>query len=288
MSGADKVWTPLELVRWTTDYFREHGVSQARLDAELLLAHALGAKRLDLYTDFERVVSEAERSGFREHVRARAQERIPVAYLTGEREFWSRRFRVTPDVLIPRPETELLVRVASELRPSRIAEIGVGSGAVIGALGLELPDASLLGVDCSAEALAVASGNIEELGLAERVELAQGDGALGLEGPFDAVVSNPPYVSSAELEQLEPELRHEPRVALDGGSDGLDFIRRLAREVPPLLPDGHLVLEIGAGQATQVQTLLNDAGAKEVRIFEDLAGHERVIQARFATREGAC
>ena len=167
-------WKPLALVAQTAAYFAKRGVESARLDAELLLAHALGVSRLDLYLDFERRVAPDALERYRQLVGARARERVPVAYLTGEREFWSRVFRVTRDVLIPRPETELLVRVIKDLAPRRIAEVGVGSGVVIGTLACELPDAELVGIDCSAPALAIARENLKRLGVLERVDLVCG------------------------------------------------------------------------------------------------------------------
>ncbi len=281
-------WTPLRLVAWTARYFGERGIPSPRLDAELLLAHALDGQRIDLYLDFERAVRDDERQRFRELVRRRAHERVPVAYLTGRREFWSRCFRVTPDVLIPRPETETLVRVAREraARPDvRILEIGVGSGAVIAALALELPEASLVAVDRSRAALAVARANLDELGLAGRVHLVCADLDAGLRGSFDLLVSNPPYVASGDLAELEPELHHEPRLALDGGADGLDFIRRLAAAAQRLVPSGTALIEVGAGQAGAVMDLFRGEGARAVASERDLANVERVVSARFDVAE---
>ena len=275
-------WKPLALVAQTAAYFAKRGVESARLDAELLLAHALGVSRLDLYLDFERRVAPDALERYRQLVGARARERVPVAYLTGEREFWSRAFRVTRDVLIPRPETELLVRVIKDLAPRRIAEVGVGSGVVIGTLACELPDAELVGIDCSAPALAIARENLKRLGVLERVDLVCGDGPEGLPGPFDGLVSNPPYIPSRELGRLAPELGHEPRVALDGGPDGLDLVRRLVAAAPGLVPGGWLVLELGQDHAGATRELLQRAGAVAVELHRDLAGCERVIQARFA------
>ena len=280
MSG--EAWTRMDLVRWTTDFFKQHGVPSARLDAEILLAHTLGAKRMDLYLTFDQPVAEDERARFRELVRRRAKERCPVAYLTGVREFWSMSFRVTPDVLIPRPETELLVRVAADLKPRRVVELGVGSGCISAALARELPDAEIAAVDCSPAALEVARQNLASLGLDARVALHEGSGLTGLDGPFDLVVSNPPYVPAGELDGLAPELRHEPRLALDGGPDGLHAVRRVCAEAPALLErPGFLALEIGAGQADAVEDLLRAAGAGVVERFPDLAGIPRVLVGRF-------
>ncbi len=278
-----ETWTRMDLVRWTADFFKQHGVPSARLDAELLLAHTLGAKRMDLYMTFDQPVADAERARFRELVRRRAKERCPVAYLTETREFWSLPFRVTPDVLIPRPETELLVRTAIDLKPRRVVELGVGSGCVSAALARELPDTEIVAIDCSPAALEVARENLRRLGLEERVTLVEASGLAGLSGPFDLVVSNPPYVPEADLAGLAPELGHEPRVALDGGPDGLHVVRQICAEAPGVLErPGWLALEIGVGQANAVNELLRAAGAAEVETYDDLAGITRVIAGRFA------
>lgn len=275
-------WKLMDLVRWTADFFQRHDVPSPRLDAELLLAHVLDVKRMDLYLAFDQPVSEPDRARFRELVRRRAKERWPVAYLTGVREFWSMPFRVTPDVLIPRPETETLVEVAVDLKPRRIVELGVGSGCVSAALARELPDAEIVAVDCSPAALEVARQNLEALGFGGRVRLVLGNGLAELEGPFDLVVSNPPYIETAALDGLAPELRHEPRLALDGGPDGLHAVRCLCAEGPPRLDrPGWLALEIGFGQADAVQELLRAAGAAEVQTFPDLSGISRVVLGRF-------
>lgn len=281
MSGES--WTRMELIRWTADFFKQHGVPSSRLDAELLLAHTLGAKRMDLYMTFDQPVADAERARFRELVRRRAKERCPVAYLTETREFWSLPFRVTPDVLIPRPETELLVRTAVDLKPRRVVELGVGSGCVSAALARELPDAEIVAIDCSPAALEIARENLTRLGLAERVTLVEASGVAGLDGPFDLVLSNPPYIPQADLAGLAPELAHEPRVALDGGPDGLHVMRQICAEAPGVLErPGWLALELGIGQAAVVAELLRAAGAAEVETYDDLAGITRVITARFA------
>jgi release factor glutamine methyltransferase len=280
VSGED--WKLMDLVRWTADFFKKHDVPSPRLDAEVLLAHVLDMERMDLYRAFDQPVAEADRARFRELVRRRAKERWPVAYLTGVREFWSMPFRVTPDVLIPRPESVTLVRVVAELKPRRVAELGVGSGCISAALARELPDVEITAVDCSAAALEVARQNLASLGFGERVRLIEASGLSGLDGPFDLIVSNPPYVEAGVIDGLAPELRHEPRVALDGGPDGLHAVRCLCAEAPALLErPGWLALEIGYGQADAVQELLRAAGAAEVQVFPDLAGIPRVVLGRF-------
>ncbi len=275
-------WTLLGLIRWTTGFFEEHGLDTPRLDAELLLAHVLGMGRMDLYLAFDQPVSAADRSSFRELVRRRAKERVPVAYLSGVREFWSLPIRVRPGVLIPRAETETLVRVAAALRPVRIAELGVGSGCVSAALLTELPEAEIVAFDACEKALEVARENLETLGIARRIRLECRDRLADLEAGFDLIVSNPPYIPSAQLEGLPPEIGHEPRLALDGGPDGLSVIRQIVAEAPAVLTrPGCVALEVGAGQAPAVEAALRGAGADEVEISKDLAGIERVVRASF-------
>lgn len=281
-----ETWTSLALVRWTTDYFAQARIPTPRLDAELLLAHAMGTDRLRVYLEFDRPLPPATRERFRELVRRRARERVPVAYLTGVREFWSRSFQVSCDTLIPRPETELLVQAIVELRPRQLVDVGTGCGAVAAAAALELPELRALALDCSEPALRVAKANIAALGLADRVQLVRADGLSALGGPVELIASNPPYVPSGELPSLAPELRHEPRVALDGGSDGLQLQRRLIREAPPLLArPGHLLLEVGQGQARTLEVMLREVGANPVRILEDLTGVERVVVASWGLGE---
>ncbi len=275
-------FTPLELARVAAQYLARHGIESARLDAELLLAFALGVERIALYTSFDLPVEEPEQSRYRELVRRRARDRVPLAYLTGVREFWSRPFRVTADVLIPRPETEVLVEAALALPSSSALEIGVGTGAIAATLALERGELRIVASDRSPAALSVAAGNLGTLGCAERVRLVCCDGCDAIAGRFDLVIANPPYVPSGELADLAPELRHEPRGALDGGADGLDLIRRLVRDAPSrLAPGGSLALEFGEGQAHAVSELARGAGARHVELHKDLAGRPRALVARF-------
>ncbi len=275
--------TPLELVRLATGYLAEKGVATPRLDAEVLLAHVLGVERIRLYTEFDKPLEEPEVAAFREALRRRAR-REPVAYITGEREFWSLPFRVGPGVLVPRPETELLVEAALEGAPpeGRILDLGVGSGCVLLAFLTERPGWTGVGTDVSDAALALARENAEALGVADRADLRRGDLFAPVAGErFDRIVSNPPYVPRDEIEGLEPEVsRYEPRGALDGGPDGLDVIRRIAAEAPRFLaPEGRLLLEFGKGQDAAVRDLLAEAGFSRVEIRRDLAGIPRVAVA---------
>ncbi len=265
------------------------GIASADLDARLLLERATGIGRAALLARGAEPIGVGERARYQGLLEARAR-RVPVAYLTGEREFWSLPLRVDARVLVPRPETETLVEAALErLGPApRVADVGTGSGALALALASELPGAALWAVDRSAAALVVARENAAALGLASRVEFREGDllsPLADLAGTLDAVVANLPYIPTAEIARLQPEVReHEPLEALDGGHDGLRPIARIARQAPRLLrPGGWLLLEVGAGQAGAVAQLLLAGGAfAGVGTRRDLAGIERVVAGRRA------
>jgi release factor glutamine methyltransferase len=285
-SLARRTWTVLDLLRWTTEHFAAKGIETARLDAELLLAHALGTERLRLYLEFEKPVLEEERARFRALVRQRGEERVPVAYLTGVREFWSLPLAVTPDVLIPRPETETLVdavlsRAPRRAAPLRILDLGTGSGAIALALAKERPEAELAATDVSDAALAVARKNAEALGLGERVRFASGDLFAAVPGErFDVVVSNPPYVAECEAPRLAPELAHEPPAALFAAGDGTALLRRIAAEAPAhLAPGGLLALELAPARAGDVTQCLREAGFGALACHRDLAGRVRAVSA---------
>ena len=287
---GERSWTVLELLRWTTDHFKTRGIETARLDAELLLASALGCDRLRLYLEFEKPVTVEERAGFRALVRRRG-ERVPVAYLTGTREFWSLALAVTPDVLIPRPDTETLLDAVLARGPRREAafsalDLGTGSGAIALALATERPHAALTATDLSTAALAVARRNAEALGLAERVRFLPGDGFAPVAGErFDVIASNPPYVAEADAAGLAPELRHEPALALFAPGDGTALLRRIAAEAGTYLrPGGLLALELAPAQAGDVTQCLVAAGFAEIAEHRDLAGLVRAVSA--LRREG--
>ncbi len=288
MTGAaPKTWTVLDLLRWTTQHFAERGIDTPRLDAECLLAFALGCDRLALYVNYDRPVDEGERARFRELVRERASERLPVALLVGEREFWSLAIRVTRDVLVPRPDTETLVAAALDLIPDREAElavldVGTGSGAIALAIASERPKARVTATDVSPAALAVARDNAERLGLAGRVRFAEGPLFEPVAGQrFDLVVSNPPYVAERDAASLAPELAHEPRAALFAGPDGTDVLRAFAAQVrDALAPDGAALVELDPAQADAVAAWLAAAGLREVQTHRDMAGRVRVVAAR--------
>jgi len=287
--SSSEPWTIGRLLTWTQEYLASHGAESPRLDAEVLLAEALGCQRIDLYTRFDDVPDEGPRGRFRELVRRRA-EHVPVAYLVGRREFYSLAFRVTPDVLIPRPETELLVVAALDLarqcgngRAAAICDVGTGSGAIAVAVAKHLPAARVTAVDCSRAALAVARENAERHGVAGRIEFVESDLLDGLpaDASFDLVLSNPPYVGESEWSALMPEVRdHEPRTALIAGSRGTEVIERLLPQAAARLRSGgHLVMEISPMIHEAVCRLIEAVGAfGPVETVKDLARLPRVVR----------
>jgi len=278
-------WTTLKVLDWTAGRFSRAGLSSPRLDAQVLLAHVLGCDRVGLYTQFDKPLGDEELARARELIRRRLAGE-PVAYLVGEREFWSLPLRVDARVLIPRPETETLVQVALDLlggavEPS-IADIATGSGAVAIVLSKQLPSARVTAVDISADALAVARENCERHGVGERVELLCGDLLEPLGGrPFDLLVANLPYIPSADLPELSPEVRSEPALALDGGADGLDLVRRLvAGAAQVLVPGGAVALEHGDDQGPVICALAREAGFVAPATARDLGDRDRVTHFR--------
>jgi release factor glutamine methyltransferase len=285
-------WTIGRLLAWTTEYLAEHGSESARLDAEVLLAHARGCKRIELYTSFDEPAGDALRTKFRELVRRRA-EGVPVAYLVGHREFYSLDFHVTPEVLIPRPETEHLVVAlldkikerAAEPREITLADVGTGSGIIAIAVARHAPRVRVTALDISAAALAVARDNAARLGVADRVELVESDllTAIEPERRFDFIASNPPYVSTAESASLARDVReHEPKLALEAGETGLAVIERLIPQAADRLASGgSLLLEISPMLQNRVESLL-DAEPRLSRgaTIKDLAGLARVVVAK--------
>jgi release factor glutamine methyltransferase len=253
------------------------------IDARLLVEAAAGASRTDIIADPQRRLSPDQEAMLADYVERRIR-REPVSHILGRKGFWKIMLSVGPQVLTPRPDTETVVervlRHFPEGRAFTVLDLGVGSGAILLAILAERPAAKGLGVDVSEEALAVARENAANLGLASRVVLLRGDWTRGLEDAgFDLVVSNPPYIPSGDIESLEPEVRdHEPRLALDGGPDGLTAYRELAPEILRVLkPGGRFAVEIGHDQSQAVEKLLKDAGAAEVETAQDLAGRDRVV-----------
>jgi len=292
---TDPQWTILKTLRWTADYFRDKEVLEPRASAEVLLAHALGLSRLDLYLRYDQPLAPEELARFKA-LMVRRREGEPVAYLTGHKEFWSLDLQVAPGVLIPRPETEILVSAALEAAREEIGsagqedqprlwgvEIGVGSGAVVVALAKELPQLDWLALDLSAAALMVARDNARRHGVAERLHFVRGDLLSGLKpvSRFALMVANLPYVPRTAWEQLPKDIRdYEPREALLGGEDGLDLIRLLVRQAHHYLPPGgRLALEVGAGQAGPVLELLHETKAYEqLESLADYQGIQRVVR----------
>lgn len=282
-------WTIQKLLTWVTDYLTQKGVDAPRLSAELLLSHVLGLKRIELYTQYNKVVPQEQLDKLRDLVK-RAGLHEPVVYLVGRTEFYSMEFEVTPACLIPRPETELLVQRSIEfLRkrtgPQQVCDLCTGCGIIAAAIAKNVPDAKVMATDISEPALAVAAKNLEKHKLAERIELRPGD----LFDPlvpqldvFDLIVSNPPYVSAEEYEALDKNVKdYEPRLALYAGPDGLDIYRRIVEKVSEFLkPDGALLLEIGYKEGPAVRDLLEKTGVfPSIRIDKDLQGHDRVVTA---------
>jgi release factor glutamine methyltransferase len=278
-------WTIRNILQWTARYFSQKGVAAPRLDAEVLLAHALGVDRLFLYLNLDQPLPGPERARYRT-LAARRAGREPVALITGTKEFWSIPFKISRGVLIPRPDTETLVQAvldhAANLPAPRILEIGTGSGCVATATAHEKQDARITATDVSLVALSLAAENLKAAGVSNCVRLLCCDIFDALRpGPnFELICSNPPYVPSGVIPTLEPEAaRFEPELALDGGPDGLDVIRRVAARAGDFLKEGGaLILEIGDGQEESVERILADAGFRAPRIFKDLAGRPRVVR----------
>jgi len=283
-AGAPR--TVLEFLRRAASFLATRGIPTPRLDAELLLADVLVTDRVGVYLRFDEPLAPANVRRYRELIRRRAAGQ-PVAYLTGRREFWSREVAVTPAVLIPRPETEVLLErtltvVENRRAALRVLDLGTGSGAIAVVLAAELPNASIIAVDVSPAAAAVAAANVRGAGLSDRVGVLVADwcAALQPEARFDLIVSNPPYVETGALDALARELHAEPRLALDGGIDGLEAYRRLVPDAAALLtPGGRLLVEVGARQAAAVTALCAEAGLGGITCHRDLAGIIRVVAA---------
>lgn len=264
------------------------GIDSAALDARVLLQHATGLDHAALAAADRRRPTAAERERYERLIAGRTR-RVPLAYLTGEKEFYGRAFSVSPAVLIPRPETEHLVDAAlahidtlGGARMLRILDLGTGSGAILVSILAGRANTFGVGVDISAEALAQARANAARHGVADRARFALGDWARAVGGAFDIVVSNPPYLTHEDLARAQAELRAEPRAALDGGVDGLRAYREIVAALARLLAGGGIaLLELGAGQANELTGLCRESGLKKVEFESDLAGHARVLKASF-------
>ena len=287
---AQTVWTILALIRWADERFKKEGLATPRLDAEVLLAETLGIDRVGLYTHFDQPLKPEELARFKKLILRRLR-REPIAYILGKREFWSLPFKVTPDVLIPRPETEILVSEALKTqahldgRALRILEIGTGSGAISIALAKGLPIARVVATDLSAKALSVAEENALQNGVREQIHFLRGDLFQPLQKGerFDLVITNPPYIPREQFPSLMPEVRDfEPRIALDGGMNGLDFFQRALPMVGKFLdPGGWFLAEMGAGQDQEILKIAEKIpDLNSFDFVKDLAGIKRVFKAR--------
>lgn len=259
------------------------GLTGPVIDARLLVEAAADATRADIVTDPHRALTPEQEATFADYV-SRRERREPVSHILGRKGFWKVMLAVNADVLTPRPETEVIVDYVLKQFPDAMAfnvlDLGVGSGAIILSILAERPAAKGLATDISDEALAVARENASNLGLASRLAFARGDWTAGLaDESFDVIVSNPPYIASEVIETLEPEVRqYDPRIALDGGQDGLDAYRRLAPEIMRVLkPGGAFAVEIGFDQKDAVEALFKEAGASDVWTIKDLSTHDRVV-----------
>ncbi|MCD4652362.1 peptide chain release factor N(5)-glutamine methyltransferase [bacterium] len=283
------LWTVRALTNWTTSYFAEKGIVSPRLDAELLLAHALQCLRLDLYLTPDKPVNDRERTKFRGFVKRRAK-REPVAYILGKKEFWSRDFLVNSKVLIPRPETEHLIEVVLEIVKSIekpfLADIGTGSGCIAITLALEIEDARIVAGDVSMEAIEIAKQNAERLNASETIYFGCGswfDSFSGIaeEESFDIIVSNPPYIPEDKMLMLQPEIKYEPEKALNGGNTGLAAYYYLADQgFRWLRPGGSIVLETGDNQSNTVSTILSEHQFDSIAVVQDATGKDRIVTGR--------
>lgn len=291
--ASEKTWTVLALLEWTRQFFKNKNIESPRLEAELLLAHVLGWERIHLYTKFDYVLPADKLAAFKEMIVQRA-DHTPTQYILGTCEFYSLEFRVTPAVLIPRPETEHLVEAlisrAKGQTAARVLELGTGSGCIVVAAAKALPLAEFVAVDLSADALAIAAENAAKHGVDSRIRFIHGDFFEPLAGQsFDYVVSNPPYIGEDEWRGLAPEVRdHEPRTALVGGQDGLDAYRRIIPAAPAhLQPGGRLLLELPAAKARLVRQIAEKTPLVEEETIPDYAKIERVLVLAMPQKDSA-
>ncbi|SMP55959.1 [protein release factor]-glutamine N5-methyltransferase [Neorhodopirellula lusitana] len=301
-TGSTEPWTVLRLLEWTTNFFKSKGSDSARLDAEVLLAHARDCQRIQLYTSFSEVPTDEQRIAFRELVRRRG-DGVPVAQLVGFKEFYSIAIRVDENVLVPRPETEhLVVGALDEIkrlqlqvtdRRLRVLDIGTGSGAIVIAIAKNVSSASgspgveITAVDVSLPALDIAKWNVEKHKLAEQITLLQSDlfDSLDSEARFDIIVTNPPYVSQLEYDELPPTVKdHEPKGALLSGPTGMETIERILNDSPAYLnPGGRLMIELSPMIAQACEKLAQATGLySDIELLKDLAGHQRILSVRIA------
>ena len=272
--------TVLEVIQATTAYFQKCGIESARLNIELLLAHVLGKKRMDLYMEFERPLENAELEPLRGLVKRRAAGE-PLQHLLGTAEFCGRTFACDARALIPRPETEQLCEIIlKEPAPKRLLDVGTGSGVIALTLAAALPDAQVEAVDISEDALALARENAQRLALTDRVAFSRSDLLANVEGTFDLIVANLPYIDRAVIPTLSREVQRDPLSALDGGTGGLELLQRLIAEAPRHLR-GRLALEIGHDQSDALAALLAQHNFQDIRAQTDYQGRNRFLFATY-------
>lgn len=289
--SATETWTIRRVLDWTKGHFEKQDVDEPRLTAEILLSHVLTLPRVKLYMDLDRPLTKDELATYRGLIQRRLAGE-PTQYLVGSKEFYGRKFQVDARVLIPRSETELLVEAAlrqvKKDEPARVLDVCTGSGCIAVSIAAERPQASVWAVDLMADALEVAKKNAETHQVDGRVTFFQGDllGSLPAGATFDVIVSNPPYVKTGDLATLQREVQKEPRVALDGGADGVQLIARLVTDaLPRLKPGGLLAMEIGEDEGVATKELLVRAGYHDVKIEKDLARHDRIAIGRAPAKE---
>lgn len=287
-ANTPEVWTVKKVLDWTIGHLKQHGSESPRLDAEILLAHARGCPRIQLYTQYDAPLTPEERASMRDLVRRRAAHE-PVAYLVGFREFFGLDFEVEPGVLIPRPDTESLVmtalEIANDLEAPRVLDVCTGTACIPIAIAANCPSAALTAIEIDEVARSIAQRNIEKHKLTDRITLLSGDllSPLGSGLTFDVITSNPPYVTDAEMNTLQPDIRlHEPELALRGGVDGLNIVKRLVSEAASWLTEGGtLLLETGSQQGETVcQLIAATEQFESAQIVKDLGGRSRVVRAR--------
>ncbi|HEY1490676.1 MAG TPA: peptide chain release factor N(5)-glutamine methyltransferase [Verrucomicrobiae bacterium] len=281
--------TVLEGIQKSTEFLAKKDVESPRLQAELLLAHVLKLPRMKLYLNFERALTETETNTFRDLVKRRAQ-REPLQHIIGSTSFCGLEIAVNRHVLVPRPETELLAEAGWSFlstfnsQPSTALDFGTGSGCIAVALAAKAPAAKITALDISTEALDLAQQNAAKNNVADRIKFVQADGFQALAGGFDLIISNPPYIPTAEIAALDPEVRdYDPRGALDGGPDGLDFYRRFATEARPFLkPGGKIMLEFGDGQGGAIRKIFEEQKWIVEAIREDYTQRQRILIAKLS------
>ena len=289
----NSIWTILRLLNWTIQYFDKNGIENPRLNAEVLLAHCLNTNRIGLYLNYDKPLKKSELKKYRGLIRRRIK-REPLQYITGVQEFWSLRLKVTKGVLIPRPETEILIEEALRIIPQielpektiKILDLATGTGAIAIALAKELKEVSIIATDISDIAINLAKENAKLHGVEKHITFLMGDMFHPIHekgGFFDLIVSNPPYIPRGDIQDLQPEVRcFEPKIAFNGDTDGLGFYRRILPQVDwYLMNDGWLILEVGKGQAHKVAKLIEDCEKFHLKsIVKDFSKIERVVTAQ--------